>query len=453
MAVVLMLTACNKRYLERTPSTALPVDIALQTEADLQVAIRAAYAAMRAVDLYGRSAPLFGDLLADNVYVSSSNSGRYIPQNNYAVSVADGTVAGLWSNSYTVILRCNNIINSKVPTNANVSHYKGEALAIRALMYFDLVRFFSKPYSEDPNTLGVPIILDYDPERKPARNRINEVYDQIIKDLNEAYGMMTLIGNSAQFNKHVAKALLAKVYLNKGDNANANAAALELINNSGYTVVSATGHNGFWINGAARTDKVETLLEISSDAVNNNGVNSLTFIYHQSGYGDMLCSDDLYALYTATDVRRAYLVRGTRGGIPSVFVNKYPNNSGDRDNTKILRMSEVYLIAAESSLPANETDARTYLNYVATRRDASFLGYTSSGAQLFEDIIRERRKELAFEGDRFHDLNRLKRPIARSNNYPAAARNIPYPDNRRVAPIPRVERDANPTIEQNDGYN
>lgn len=179
------------------------------------------------------------------------------------------------------------------------------------------------------------------------------------------------------------------------------------------------------------------------------------YLYNQAGYGDMLCSDDLYALYSATDVRRtAVTSTGTRGGLPAVFVRKFLNITTDRDDTKLLRLADVYLIAAEASLPGDEPEARNYLNYVGSRRDASFVPYASTGAALLNDIITERRKELAFEGDRFHDLNRLKRTINRSTNYPAAARTIAYPFDKRLLPIPQRETDVNPTIkaQQNPGY-
>jgi starch-binding outer membrane protein, SusD/RagB family len=115
-------------------------------------------------------------------------------------------------------------------------------------------------------------------------------------------------------------------------------------------------------------------------------------------------------------------------------------------------MSEVYLIAAEASLPTNEADAKTYVNFITSRRGASAI--TSTGSQLFEDIITERRKELAFEGDRYLDLQRLKRDIVRSNNYLPTSRTVPYSVFRRILPIPQTEIDANPAIatQQNPGY-
>src|SRR5205814_10048382 len=114
--------------------------------------------------------------------------------------------------------------------------------------------------------------------------------------------------------------------------------------------------------------KVETLFEVSSNATASNGFDALANIYHQSGYGDLLCADDLYALFTGTDVRKGLYTVGTRGGLPAVFLNnKYPGTNGSEiSDTKILRLSDVYLIAAEASLPADEPGALTYVNYITS---------------------------------------------------------------------------------------
>jgi hypothetical protein len=143
-------------------------------------------------------------------------------------------------------------------------------------------------------------------------------------------------------------------------------------------------------------------------------------------------------------------------------VKKYSNaQNADRDNPKVMRLSEVYLIAAEASLPANEADALMYLNMLMAQRDPAFIGYASTGAALLADIVQERRKELAFEGDRFYDMNRLKQTITRVPNGGAIQAGtgnvnltIPYPDNRRVGPIPQAEIQANLNIagQQNPGY-
>ncbi len=456
LATVLLvsLASCKKSFLELNPPTSLTPEVALATQADLQVALRGAYAGLKSTALYGRSLMVIGDMMGDNTYQSTLNTNRYTLFNNNTYNVTDGDVAGLWSASYAVILRANNIINSPVAANATVNQYKGEAYAIRALAYYNLVRFFATPYTQDPSALGVPLVTTYNADLKPGRAKVSEVYALINADLNQAYTLMTTFTNSSQFSKYAAKALQAKVYNTMGDKANAKTAALDVITNSGFTPVSATAHAGYWAGVSFRTDKVETLFELSFDAVANNAFDALAYIYLQSGnYGDMLCADDLYALFAATDARKALYATGTRGGLASVFVNKYGSFTGDHSDTKVIRMAEMYLIAAEASYPANEADAKKYVNEVTSRRGAAAIA--STGAALLEDIITERRKELAFEGERYHDLQRLKRDVVRGTNYPAAARTIAFTNFRRIFPIPQGELDANPTIkaQQNPGWN
>lgn len=454
LAIMMFFTSCKKSFLELLPPTAIPPEQALVTEADLQAAIRGTYVGLRATDHFARTVPVLGDLIADNAYVSTTNSGRYITYNNYSYIVSDGNTLGFWSAAYTTILRANNIINANVAANANVNQYKGEAYAVRALCYYYLVRYFAKPFTDDPNAMGVPIVTTYEPNYKPGRSKVSEVYTLINSDLTQAYNLMTLFTNSTQFSKYAARGLQAKVYLTMGDNANAKTAALDVINNGGFTVVSAAGYVTFWTVLTPRTDKVETLFEVSSDVNASVGFDCLANIYNQAGYGDLLCSDPLYALFEAADARKGLYTTGTRGGLPAVFLNKkYPGTFGsDISDTKVLRLSDVYLIAAEASLPANETDALTYVNYITSRRGASAIA--STGPALFNDIIKERRKELAFEGDRYMDMQRLKLDVVRSSNYPAAAQSLPYTNYRRLLPIPQTEVDANPNIrsQQNPGY-
>ncbi|MGZ3915494.1 MAG: RagB/SusD family nutrient uptake outer membrane protein, partial [Flavisolibacter sp.] len=229
------------------------------------------------------------------------------------------------------------------------------------------------------------------------------------------------------------------------------------INNSGFTLVSPGNYNSYWADPSFRDDKVETLFEVDADVINNNGFDDLAGIY-ENGYQDIYASSQLYNLYSATDIRQSVIIPGTtKSGSPGYIVDKYPNaTNADRDNIKVIRLSEVYLIAAEASLPGNETDALKYLNLLMAQRDPSFAGYSSTGAALLDDIVTERRKELAFEGDRLYDLNRLKQAINRGANPAAipAPLSIPYPADKRLAPIPQNEIQSNPNIagQQNPGY-
>ncbi len=445
MVAITALSSCKKDYLEKAPPTSLTPSTALASESDLATALLGAYSGLRNIEHEGRTVPVFGDLMADNAYQSQLNSNRYTNFNNYLFTVNDGNIAGFWNAAYNTILRCNNIINATLPATINVNQYRGEAFAIRALCYFNLVRYFAKPYTEDPASFGVPIVTTFDITLFPGRSKISEVYALINADLGQAFTLMTLFRNSSQFSKYAARGLQAKVYLTMGDKANAKTAAVDVITNGGFTVVTAANHGIYWASALPRTDRIETLFEVSADATANNGFDGLSNIYSQSGYGDLLCADDLYNSYITADVRKNLYTVGTRGGLPAVFINKFPNTFGTEiSDTKVVRLSDIYLIAAEASLPANEADALLYSNFITTRRSAAPIA--STGAALLEDIINERRKELAFEGDRYLDLNRLKRAVLRSNNFPAAVRTINYTDFRRILPIPQRELDANPAI-------
>src|SRR5690349_10058540 len=160
LLAVMALGACKKGFLERKPSDALPDDVALSTESGLENALNGAYATMRAVGLFGRDIPVIGDLHADNTFIETQNSGRYLQWYNYSVTVNDGNAAAMWGNAYTTIQRVNRIIEANV-TGGRVDEIKAEAKAIRALMYFNLVRTFALPHSENPGSPGVPLILNY----------------------------------------------------------------------------------------------------------------------------------------------------------------------------------------------------------------------------------------------------------------------------------------------------
>jgi len=450
-----LLSSCSKDFLDQPPYTSVPAEEALLTEADALSALTGSYAGLRVFDLYGRTIPLIGDLWADNVLISTRNAGRYteIFNNNFVEN--NQWFTGLWQNAYRVINRANNIIHS-TPTGseANINQYKGEAYAIRALLYFELVRFFARPYTDNPAGPGVPLVLAFDIDAKPARATVEEVYTQILADLDQAYSLMTLAPSTGRFSKYAARALAAKVNLHKGTQASYQLAfdyAKDVIDNSGVDIVPASNLVSYWEATGSQSLGTETLLEIVSDQIDNAGFDELPYFFGQQGYGDGLSQKALYDLYTATDVRKELIIVGTRTRAenPAFIINKYPDlvNYGAK---KILRISDVYLIASEAAYRLNQENvAKGFLSDLLAERDPA-AEVTESGAALFERIILERRKELAFEGDRYHTLNRLKRDI--TGRVPSQATEIPYSDFRRVAPIPQAELDRNSNLEPNDGW-
>lgn len=456
----LLFTACSKSFITKNPNDTVASNLALTDASSMQTALNGAYAKLRAVSLYGRDLPVTGDLMGDNTFIEIKNSGRYLSQFNYSITNSDGVFGGIWNNAYSAILYVNQIIDANV-TGTGVDQIKSQAYALRALLYFKLATIYARPYTDNPQGLCVPLILHYQPSLLPKRDTTQKVYAQIVSDLKTAFQTAPDYSSSITLSKYSIEGLLARTYFYMGDYANAKTAAVDVVNNSGFGLVNtATKYKSFWSNPGAQSDQSEVMFEVDVDAVNNNSSDDLGAMY-DGGYTDIYVSQQLVDLYSATDIRTSVLIAGsTKSGAPATLVGKYPNynNTADKDNLKVIRLSEVYLIAAESSLPGNEADALKYLNLLMSYRDPAFAGYASSGTQLLNDIVTERRKELAFEGDRFYDLNRLKRDIDRgpqnAGSIPPKLTTIPYSDYRRVAPIPLAEIQANANIapQQNPQY-
>jgi len=461
LAAVFLTSSCSKTFLDDKPTTSVVLSDAIKGEADLLVANAGMYSSLRNTDLYGRTLPVKGDLMADNTFVITSNSGRYISLNQYIFVNNDAYALGIWQGAYIAIKNANTVIagGSGLTANANINEYIGEAYAVRALMNFELVRNFSHAYTAAPNDPGVPIINAFDQNALPKRNTITEVYTQIIADLEKAYSLMTVYRGTAYFSKYAARALEARVYQTMGDWANAKITALDVANNSGFAMLPSTGYVAYWNSAAVQAStKNETFFEVASDVASNNTFDQLGYIYLTSGYGDILTTAEVYNLYSATDVRKGLISVGTRSGQSGTayFVNKYPNpaSSTDKDDTKVLRLSDVLLIAAEAYYnTADPVNAKLYLNKVAMQRDPAFTGYASTGTQVLEDILTERRKELAFEGSRFWDLYRLQRSYTKiSNQNPLVTISVTPSTVQLIFPIPVAELNANPNMVQNPGY-
>jgi hypothetical protein len=462
LSVVLVLTSCSKGFITKAPDSSLLTSEALGNASALQAALTGAYNELTQYQDYGRDFPVIGDLMADNTFVQQENSNRYISQYVYSVTAEDAVPGEVWPGCYAAILRANQILSTTL-TGTDIDQIKAQAYAIRALMYFKLVTYFATPYTTDTSALGVPLVLTYQPFALPTRNSVGEIYTQIVSDLKAAVPIAPAYVNSVTLNQYAIEALLDRVYLYMGDYTHAESTANDIITNSGFSLVTATNLVAFWDDPGIHTDQIEVMFEIDEDVLVNDGFDDLGGIY-VNGYSDLYCSSQLFNLYSATDTRAQLIYLGsTRAGASAYVVNKYPNaGNADPDNPKVIRLAEVYLIGAEAAARNGDVaNAQLWLNTLMANRDPSFTGYTDVGQALVNDVILERRKELAFEGDRFFDLNRLGLPIDRAQNAGAlqAGTNnvnltIPWPDPRRLAPIPEAEIQANPNIasQQNPGY-
>ncbi|MFZ6023233.1 MAG: RagB/SusD family nutrient uptake outer membrane protein [Bacteroidota bacterium] len=446
-----------KKILDTNPQNAITVEEAQKARDAVYAAVISAYDLLQSRDYYGRDFIASAETLADNCIIPSGARGFFNAQS----SNEPGSHTNIFFVAYGIIARANFAIkyaDGIAGTEAEKKVVKGEAYFLRALVYFDLLN----SYSRNPNYLinnfdwGVPLITDPATEISqityPAREKINAVYNLVIADLTNAGA---LLNNSFKPNRAslgAVQALLSRVYLYKGDWANADTWATTAINSNAAALATATEYVSMWGKRAMK----ESFFELNYEPAENLTTNSLQSIYSidsvsGAGFGDLAASSSLLASYFPNDIRTfpSLIRRTTRSGSTVHYTRKFFGTKGSfgLDNIAILRISEIYLNRAEARARlGSDSLALVDLNKIHKRATGiDLIGLT--GTNLINTILRERRVELAFEGHRIFDLLRLGRDVTKP-----AGTVIPYTDFRLIARFPQSEIDNNPNIIQNPGY-
>jgi starch-binding outer membrane protein, SusD/RagB family len=436
LLVLVGLLSCNK-YLDIDPAQNISESVALTTDANVKSVLRGAYSRLRHSAVYGGRILRNSELLASDgeiLWVGTFGGPRQI--SNKQMFAENEDVRAQWLRCYEVINVANNVLSAlDVVNESDRNKVKGEALFIRAIMHFELVRFFGKQYQAGQNNtqLGVPIIAtptrEINPENFVARNSVEEVYNQVIADLREAAGLLAP-KNGLFAGSDAARSLLARVLLQKGDYAGALAEANTVLNNNNYSLQNsyAAAFNG-------DTPGSEDVFAI--EFTNQDGLNAMTEFWSIPAFGgrdgDIEILPGHLALYEQDDQRLSLFFEGagaTRSG-------KWNNQFG---YIPVIRYAELFLIRAECNarlgssvgVPPVEDFNRTY-----TRA-----GLTPKNSVTLQDILLERRRELAHEGHRIHDIRRLKESFGTWS----------YDDDKLVLPIPAIEIVTNKNLKQNPGY-
>lgn len=195
LAASLACSSCSDSWLDLNPSTSVTTDQAFTTLDNAQTALNGIYRLASAHSYYGDNFFYFGDCRAVDVQarMSKGDGGRVSPYYEYTVKATDNFNSTLpWNQVYKVIRQANNLLEAieegKVVTadEQALNEIKAQALAMRGLALYDLVRVFAMPYAYDNGqSLGVPIVTTpTDPTSRPARNTVAECYTQIIKRLD-----------------------------------------------------------------------------------------------------------------------------------------------------------------------------------------------------------------------------------------------------------------------------
>lgn len=476
--LALGLTACSK-FVDVEPISDATTENAYVTAADAEAALTGAYDAFHQ-EYYIWDNINFSDVLSDNYYAGGDNPELFAVD-LLNITPVNSRLFNNWSQLYTGIARAN-IILAKVPeiTDPQLAGRKeqilGEAAFLRAYHYYNLVKLWG----------GVPLVLEPVTSASPAetnkpRATEAEVYAQIIKDLEYALARLpdTYSGdagvNKARASKGAVNALLAKAYAQKPDrdynkvleycNAVINSpAGYHLIN---FNFLFDGGHYNndesimeVQFTGAAEANWGPQLLlppSLSGDSWRKFVTPSKDLVNAFDSENDDIRKNASILFENVTWTDEYWAIGG--GSVPFAYKWKSANGWASTNRQYIFRLADIILLKAEALNDLGRLgEAAVEVNNVRQRVTLPpVVAATKAAMQLA--IEKERRLELAQEGQRWDDLRRYGRAENVMNNlHEIDLRtnqqvNYNMTKEKELLPIPQQERDRNKQLGQNPGYN
>lgn len=392
----------------------------------------------------------------------------------------------VWAGIYERILGANaalDYINSVSGTEEEKNYVTAQALGLRAFYYYLLVNYFGAPYNETPKALGVPLKLDSgmreESELLLSRNTVEEVYDQIVKDLNEAERLFLTLPADKQYQPDylvslpMVELLKSRVFLYMENWSEARNYAKKVIQDWSFSLIDL---NAISLPDPTVKEPYYTFTSYASPEViwlygSINDLVSHTGLYLDSGNDTrrgFTASDDLLACFQAGDLRKdLYITREmeTDNSNPNnnMFYDTYlpwgkyktsnsvPVSNGDNFGLSF-RLSEAYLNLAEAAVQDHaEGEAISVMNTLLEKRytPETYTAFPNlTGGALLDKIREERRKELCYEGQRWFDLRRYGMP-AIVHKWNGRTYTLTHKDPSYTMPIPREVMEKNKNLEQN----
>ena len=449
--------SCQKA-LDVEPKMIIENGGAITSVKDLETVLTGAYDGLQSGNTFGGNFVALSDFLAEDTKVDETKLSNFGTREIYfrQTTVQIGMLGSMWSDAYSVINRCNNVLdvidNNKITENgfdAKKGRIKGEALFLRAITHFELVRLFALPYdvNSTSNTQpGVPYrvkpILDgFDQASiEMARTPVQEVYEKALADLDQAITLLTEAGQTTSIGRAsamAATAYKARILFMMGKYGDAYTAATTVINSGNYSLNDSLPTVYLQTGNASTEENIFQLINLTTD-----NSNSLQGFYRRAYNPVFTASDSLYDSFDSLDFRKTQLLE--KDFANRKFTKKYNQPTSSPINISILRLAEMYLIAAESNLlpggNGDVTEAMTYYNLLRQRAyKANYVAETNPNG-LLDKIRKERRRELCFEGDRLHNLKRMQQNLRDG---------VAYNDPSVLFKIPQAEISGNPLMEQN----
>ena len=434
--LVLLFMGCDDN-LDTQPTDSLTPEQLLEDPGNLDKALIGAYASSSILSGNFQTAT---ELLANGGQLAYRGTfpdlfefdRKQLTTNNFFVRI-------FWFDSYSSINLCNLVLSNLVLLEDEETRLilEGEAKFIRSLHYFELVRLYALPYQSGGNNtqLGIPLVNDavtsLSQVTYPERNSVEEVYTQILSDLQDAYELLPS-DNAERADRYAARSLMARVYLQQGNYADARDAAHDVLLNSGHILAPTLA--GAFNNETNGPEDLFAFQVTTQDGFNNfNSLWATLQFGGRSQTADVTIEPPFFNLFTGPDNRSDFFYSGNGTTVTAKWQGQFAN-------VPYLRVAEMHLIRAEANFREGTSlglSPEDEINALRTRSNAGPI----PGLTL-QDILLERQRELAFEGHRLHDAKRLQQTIE----------GIPYNANQLVIPLPRDEIEVNPNLVQNPGY-
>jgi hypothetical protein len=444
--IIMVSAGCN--VLDVEPTDSIPASSAFKDKAGIERGIMGSYSSLQSLSYYGRAFITYGDLAADNLeHPVDATNADYGEIDNNNILPENGAVGGTWAAIYDGINVANNVI-VKIPgmsdmTDSEKNQALGELYFLRALNHFNLLNYFGAIPIKTSPTVGVDNV-------DAGRDPVDSVYSQIISDLTFAEQHLEESSSlKIRASSYAASALLARVYLYKGDYNKAYDKANDVIANGGYTLLKKYS-DIFSTDGSA-----ETIFEIDFSETDRNRIAEYNFPKTLNGRREVAPSESIHSAFEPNDNRYTTTIvdtiwtNDTTFTTSTPYANKYNDLSKGADNVIVLRLAEMFLIRAEAN--AKKTDGKI----VEIKADIDTIRWRANlaptTATTIDDLLlaieQERRVEFAFEGQRWFDLVRTGRAM----DVIPTVTSI----NQTLFPIPLAEIQTNksPEMIQNPGYN
>jgi hypothetical protein len=468
--VLLIFSSCKKFIDVEPPVTRITGESAFNSDATASAVLTGLYTDISGTTIASpnkfRFLSLYAGLSSDELTLwqgISDNLGVRYYRNSLVSSSALSIGGELWRSCYPYIFICNSAIEgldkSTLLSPVVKQQLMGEAKFMRALFYFYLVNL----YGDCP----MPLTTDPGINSNLPRTSVSDIYLQIIADLKEAQNLLSsqyldasLLKTTAERvrpTKWAATALLARVYLYKGDWANAELEASYVINNSSLYVIEP-------LNNVFKKNNKEAIWQMQPVRSGYNTEEAWVFIIPATGPTNFFTGNPVYMssqLLNAFESGDQRKVNGnwvnsiTVGANTFFYPYKYKVNTLNSPVTEyltVLRLGEQYLIRAEARAKQNKiSESQSDLNIIRTR--AGLLNTTANDQpSLLSAILHERQVELFTEfGHRWLDLKRTGN-INTVMSIVTPQKGGTWNSNWALYPIPFSELQAAPQLTQNNGY-